>query len=201
MTTKESTCTHIHTHIQCRPTRAYIHTHVVLKEVWVVPLDAVIQYGHHHVFTRVAPLPSPHDVHIRLTVMDVVVTVLQWGGQEVKKEKVTNKRSGKTKQKQMQSLKYEKAQIMTFSTLLQKWYVSHTLFYIEARTHINQSKQVKSQSVWKSEISDNSYSAVSVTTLFLAVIVQFNILYFTACATSCHLFTCQIKMYLRYLNV
>lgn len=43
----------------------------------MVPFDAVIQDGHHHVFTRVAPLPGPHDVHVGLAVMDVVVAVLR----------------------------------------------------------------------------------------------------------------------------
>lgn len=43
----------------------------------MVPFDAVIQDGHHHVFTRVAPLPRPHDVHVRMAVMDVVVAVLR----------------------------------------------------------------------------------------------------------------------------
>lgn len=43
----------------------------------MAPLDAVIQYGHHHVFTRVASLPRSHDIHVRLAVMDVVVAVLK----------------------------------------------------------------------------------------------------------------------------
>lgn len=69
------------------PTHAYIHTHVVLKEVRVVPFDAVIQDGHHHVFTRVAPLPGPHDVHVGLAVMDVVVAVLRKETRTVRSER------------------------------------------------------------------------------------------------------------------
>ena len=49
----------------------------------MVPLDAVIQYGHHYVFSCVAPLPSPHDVHVRLAVVDIIVTVLERRRQEV----------------------------------------------------------------------------------------------------------------------
>lgn len=74
-----------------RPTRAYIHTHVVLKEVRVVPLDAVVQYGHHHVFARVAPLPRPHDVHVRLAIVDVVVAVLETREQVASGEQVEGK--------------------------------------------------------------------------------------------------------------
>ena len=54
------------------------HTYVVVYEVWVVPLDAVVQDGDHHILPCVASLPGTHDVHARLAVMDVIVTVLEW---------------------------------------------------------------------------------------------------------------------------
>lgn len=55
----------------------------------MVPLDAVIEDGHHHVFTCVASLPGPHDVHVRLAVIVIIIAVLQkerrggrWGQQQ-----------------------------------------------------------------------------------------------------------------------
>ena len=52
----------------------------------MVPLNAVIQYGHHHIFTRVSHLPGPHDVHVGLAVMDVAVAVLERLWQETRRK-------------------------------------------------------------------------------------------------------------------
>lgn len=43
----------------------------------MVPLDAVIQDCHHHVFACVASLPGPHNVHVRLAVIVIIIAVLQ----------------------------------------------------------------------------------------------------------------------------
>lgn len=43
----------------------------------MVPLDAIIQDGHHHVFACVASLPGPHNVHVRLAVIVIIIAVLQ----------------------------------------------------------------------------------------------------------------------------
>lgn len=56
----------------------------------MVPLNAVIQYGHHHIFTRVSHLPGPHDVHVGLAVMDVAVAVLERLWQETRREDEDN---------------------------------------------------------------------------------------------------------------
>lgn len=53
------------------------HTHVVLKEVRVIPLNAVIQDGHYHIFACVASLPGPHNVHVWLAVIVIIVAMLQ----------------------------------------------------------------------------------------------------------------------------
>lgn len=39
-------------------------TYIVLSQIRVAPLDAVIQYGDHHILAGVAPLPGCLDVHL-----------------------------------------------------------------------------------------------------------------------------------------
>lgn len=53
------------------------NTYVVLSQIRVVPLDAVVQYGDHHVLAGVAPLPGRQDVHLRATAAALIVAVLE----------------------------------------------------------------------------------------------------------------------------
>lgn len=46
-------------------------THIITLEVWMVLLDSVIQYGHHHTLSRNTLLPG--FLHIEVTVVAIVL--------------------------------------------------------------------------------------------------------------------------------
>lgn len=52
-------------------------SYVVLAQVRVVPLDAVVQDGDHHVSAGVAPLPGRQNIHVGAAAAAVVLTVLR----------------------------------------------------------------------------------------------------------------------------
>lgn len=53
------------------------NTYIILGQIWVVPLDAVIQDGDHHILAGVAPLPSCENVHLCVTATVPISTMLQ----------------------------------------------------------------------------------------------------------------------------
>ena len=55
----------------------WIASYIVLSQIGVVPLNAVIQYGDHHILTSVAPLPGSQDVHLWVTVAALIIAVLK----------------------------------------------------------------------------------------------------------------------------
>lgn len=59
-------------------------TYIVLYEIWMVPLNPIIQDGNHHIFPCISSLPGTHDIHVRLAVMDIIITVLQKPEREIR---------------------------------------------------------------------------------------------------------------------
>lgn len=53
------------------------HTHIVLHQIRVSPLNAVIQDGDNNVLSCVAPLPGSFNIHVGLAGMRVVTAVLK----------------------------------------------------------------------------------------------------------------------------